>query len=182
MTTDVIAYASGRDVGFKYRGKVALVACIKCGTRRWVQAARIPPTGLCISCSGKRTVRLAIAGNTGRPRPDQSERQRGHRNPSWNGGITRGGNGYRYALVLPDDPFYPMANKEGYAMEHRLVVAKQIGRLLEPWEQVHHKNGNRVDNRPENLELWHHSHPSGVRHGDYHCPGCRCFDAGHRKD
>lgn len=67
--------------------------------------------------------------------------------------------GYRI-LHIPD---HPNAQKDGQIYEHRVVMVEMLGRPLLPGETVHHKNGNRLDNRPENLELWAGAQPAGQR-------------------
>jgi hypothetical protein len=50
-------------------------------------------------------------------------------------------------------PMHPNANTWGYVYEHRLIMEGLLGRHLKKEEHVHHKNGKRWDNRPENLEV-----------------------------
>jgi hypothetical protein len=47
--------------------------------------------------------------------------------------------------------------------EHRLVMELMIGRALRPNENVHHKDGDRLNNEPSNLELWVKRQPPGQR-------------------
>jgi hypothetical protein len=60
--------------------------------------------------------------------------------------------------------WHPNSNANGYVYEHVFVMSQVLGRALEADERVHHKNGRRNDNRPENLELWAVlSQPAGQR-------------------
>lgn len=83
----------------------------------------------------------------------------GSDNGRWKGGRrhTRGGYVYIYS------PEHPFAALNSSVAEHRLVMEKMLGRYLDRSESVHHRNGVRDDNRPENLELWVKSQPSGQR-------------------
>jgi len=66
----------------------------------------------------------------------------------WKGGKIKT-KGYWKVLI----PSHPYATKDGYVLEHRLVMEKHIGRYLLPHEIVHHINEIKTDNRQENLEL-----------------------------
>lgn len=50
-------------------------------------------------------------------------------------------------------PQHPMADNRGRVLEHRYIMAQHIGRILDDNEVVHHKNGDKKDNKLENLEL-----------------------------
>jgi hypothetical protein len=72
-----------------------------------------------------------------------------------------------YVAVKADG--HPHATKDGYVMEHRLVMEAHLGRLLNRREQIHHRNGIKSDNRLENLEIVTHAKP----HGIVECPHCQ---------
>src|SRR3990167_5626043 len=61
----------------------------------------------------------------------------GDRNSNWSGGRYIDRNGY---LHVTPPAGHPARDKRGYVLEHRLAMEKHVGRFLEPWEVVHHKN------------------------------------------
>lgn len=78
---------------------------------------------------------------------------------AWKGGrrITKDG----YVEIYM--PGHPRVKANKCVSEHRLVMEHILGRFLFPQEFVHHKDGNRQNNKPENLELWSTSQPPGQR-------------------
>ncbi len=86
------------------------------------------------------------------------DRKRGAENPGWKGGRFVAKSGY-VMVYAPDHP----GRLGVYVDEHRLVMESMLGRYLLENENVHHRNGVKADNRPENLELWVVSQPPGQR-------------------
>ena len=63
-------------------------------------------------------------------------------------------------------PEHPNSRRNGYIFEHRLVMSNLLKRPLLQSENVHHINGNKLDNSIQNLELWATQQPSGQRVSD----------------
>lgn len=75
----------------------------------------------------------------------------GENNPRWKGGRRKHSLGY----IEVYNPSHPWVHSHTpYVLEHRVVMEEVIGRYLNPEEEVHHINGVRDDNRPENLMLF----------------------------
>ena len=124
--------------------------CLQCGRKEWVKVNSVREAakhnhlnGMCLKCTGLQNSKT----------PGRIKLKRGGRIVDDNG----------YVMILSPDHPYKNRNGRGYVKEHRLVMEKILGRYLEPNESVHHKNGDRLDNRPENLELWVKTQPSGQR-------------------
>ena len=84
--------------------------------------------------------------------------------PNYKGGRVKTSGGY----ILIKTRTHPNSNAGGYVLEHRLVMEEKMGRYLNPWEDVHHINKKKDDNRSKNLQLLTHE-----RHrGTVLCPHC----------
>ena len=124
-----------QDIGKIGRNKYIWLPCANCGKLRWVPwIGQGALTKWCKSCTN-----------------------RGDQNPRWKGGRFINSHGYIEVRLDCNDFFYPMANEKkknnGYILEHRLVMAKHLGRCLHSWEIVHHRNGIKTDNQLHNLTL-----------------------------
>ena len=159
----IIDFKGQRSILKGNAGKILHVpiTCPQCSNIRMVVVRTIRDnisrfTGVCRSCLARSKFQEINSKPT--PRRDTMNR---YVNPK----------GYVFIYM----PNHPMARKHGYIPEHRLVMSNVLGRSLFSYESVHHKNGVRSDNRPENLELWLNQ-PSGQRAQEKsHCPTCTCF-------
>ncbi len=73
----------------------------------------------------------------------------GSNNPNWKGGVKRHGKGYVYQYS-PDHP----RQCYGYVLQHILVAEDKLGRRLRKGETVHHKDGCKANNHPDNIEVF----------------------------
>ena len=119
---------TAKELGYKSKGvKYIWLGCPNCSKERWIQYVKRDIKKLCFQCANR------------------SRRQVGN--------TFINSKGYRVILLAEDDFFFSMANDRRWILEHRLIMAKHLGRCLHSWEIVHHKNHIRQDNRIENLQL-----------------------------
>ncbi len=118
--------------------KYTWTACPVCKKERWVE---------------RRSRNLRPGRCYGRCRPCVARGKYGVESISWRGGKHFVSGGYIVVYVHPLDFYHPMSPQNNHVLEHRLVMAKHLGRCLQRWELVHHKNGIKIDNRIENLQL-----------------------------
>lgn len=150
------------------------VVCQGCGEVYYVALGRLKETKYCsLSCHGRSVL--------GRPEIQAKIRRRyGAENNRWKGGRRKHTQGYVWILV-----------NGKYYLEHRYIMMQSLKRPLAKGEQVHHKNGNKLDNRIENLELvnvadhirQHHKEglykPCGWSRNFYACKSCGTTEKPH---
>ena len=137
------------------------VTCGKCGRDRLVRRAAISYlrfTGLCINCSGE-------------PPPTYPGYKKNYRRVLGSGGyitLVVGSLCVEDQELCKESGMTQRCGSSTRVLEHRLIMARRLGRPLTKHEGVHHKNGIRTDNRDENLELRVLHHGPGQEEHDLH--------------
>ena len=132
--------------------------CDRCGAPMYRRASqlKINQGKFCTrSCRNRAHRRFGPRG----PNPKLTR----EKNPAWKGGVTyfrKHGNYKPIKYVRCPEEYLSMARKDGYVMEHRLIMAQMVGRPLLRAEVVHHADHDPQNNSPTNLELW----PSNQSH------------------
>lgn len=120
---------SGLEVGIKDRShQYVSMVCSQCGKERWVKLSdtqRAKFTNICRHCRNQKRAN----------------------NPNWRGGIIND-KGY----VRHYEPTHPRATHSGYVYEHVLIWEQVHNKPLPNGWIIHHLNGIKNDNRPENLK------------------------------
>ena len=105
---------------------------------------------------------------------DPVQRASGAEHGAWKGGRIVTDQGYVKVIPRLEDQHLVGSGSSRYVPEHRLVMARYLGRPLERWEEVHHVHSERKDdNRIENLQLRVKPHGAGMR---LRCRSCRSID------
>ena len=128
--------ARARHIGYVGTAGYVWHACETCGKESWVlwrASTKEAINKLCHACATKASAK------------------HWDDHPCWRGGRSKAA-GYDQIRLKPDDFFYSMTRSNGYVQEHRLVMARHLGRLLESWEIVHHKNGIK-DGPPQSYSI-----------------------------
>lgn len=167
---------------------MVLSTCAICGAQVWKPKAWIKRNRevFCSrQCAGKRRgeewgkhAHKSFAARTPDGMASYRAKMTGPNNPAWKGGVTyfrKHGNYKPIKYIRCPAEFLPMARKDGYVMEHRLLAAMAMGRCLLRVEVVHHLNHDPQDNRLENLEVFasnrdhklyeHHGSPAPIWRG-----------------
>ena len=149
------------------RAGMKQVTCPVCGRKVWKPRAwlkRVAKPTCSRQCNGAfRGKAFAKHGHKGRAawtaksEASYKVKMSGENNPAWKGGVTyfrKHGNYKPIKYVRCPKRFRRMARKDGYVMEHRLLVARAIGRGLKRTEVVHHIDHDPQNNALSNLQLF----------------------------